>query len=1187
MKGRLIHIIFLLAFSPKGFAQQAPRIQIPLEDDWFSIADDSLNSIYDKASVQPGKEAAGWQVVSIPHNWDTYHGVRRMKHGNRHGYAWYRHDFRVPKTAKPSRFFLFFEGVGSYAAVFLNGRKVGEHAGGRTSFTLDITDWVTPGATHLLTVKVGHPAGIRDLPWVCGGCSNEIGFSEGSQPMGIYRPVSLIITSPLRIEPFGVHAWNDTNVNEHRALLHLSTEARNYGGQKSDFEIRHIVLDRQKRKLAEASRSSSLEPGSVNEIQTDIQLKGKVQLWSPENPYLYSIVSNLYAQGKLVDTDTVPYGIRWVKWPGPNDSPAVFRLNGNPVFINGTAEYEHILGNSHAFSATQVAARVSQVRAAGYNAFRDAHQPHNLRYQHNWDSLGILWWPQMAAHIWFDNEAFKVNFKRLLIQWVKERRNSPSNILWGLENESTLPEAFARECSDLIRKLDPTASVQRKITTCNGGTGTDWDVPQNWTGTYGGDPATYDKDIQRQVLIGEYGAWRTADLHSEEEHYTSKLLSEERMTRMMETKVRLAEQVKPNTAGHFHWLLYSHENPGRAQSGEGVREMDRIGPVNYKGLFTLWGEPTDVFYMYRSNYVSAQEEPMVYISSHTWPGRWTTTGIKDNLVVYSNCDSVELFNGFAHSLGVKKRGGTGTHFRWDGVDIPFNKLTAVGYVKGKAVVKDSIWLHHLPEEILQQGQLAGKTDVVQPEAGKHYLYRLNCGGPAFTDKWGHQWLPDLPYDAANGFGSFSWTGQFNGLHPAFASQRYQYRTLSGTLQHDLFRYYRFGQTDLSYRFDLPDGDYEVCLFFDEPWYGVGGSLDAKGWRVFDVAINGETRIKDLDIFKEAGTHRALVKKIPVSVKNGKIIVSFPKVLSGQAVIAAIAITARQANGKNSLPAQAAFRSLIANARLTEGDAKRTVEVKYWLQTGQPFMGGKPGGFAALPPMLFGAEWVKPVAAADMTENMRFSMDLQKESEVWVGIPSADSAHRPVPGMEGFSDTRLQVKVAGFEGHWWLYKKSMKPGSQLEISPMLRGIPLFIAATPVTSIDPAYDLKPTVSFRYDKVNAFSRGIQKDSINGRACVCMTHEKADTLVWPFTVGVADMYALRFRYVNRTQENYELEMLIKAADGTVMKQETVIFEPYLANKWGLMETNTGTTINAGNYTITLISKRAKGLCLSTLEVQ
>jgi hypothetical protein len=80
------------------------------------------------------------------------------------------------------------------------------------------------------------------------------------------------------------------------------------------------------------------------------------------------------------------------------------------------------------------------------------------------------------------------------------------------------------------------------------------------------------------------------------------------------------------------WLLTSHDNPGRVQGGEGFRELDRIGPVNYKGLLTPWEEPLDVFYLYRSNYAPSSE-PIVYIVSHTWPMRWTTPGIKDSIMV--------------------------------------------------------------------------------------------------------------------------------------------------------------------------------------------------------------------------------------------------------------------------------------------------------------------------------------------------------------------------------------------------------------------------------------------------------------------------------------------------------------------------------------------------------------------------
>jgi hypothetical protein len=69
------------------------------------------------------------------------------------------------------------------------------------------------------------------------------------------------------------------------------------------------------------------------------------------------------------------------------------------------------------------------------------------------------------------------------------------------------------------------------------------------------------------MLVGEYGAWRTLDLHTEGGFVQNGILSEDRMTQLMEQKVRLAEAVKRCVAGHFFWLLTSHDNPGRVQEG--------------------------------------------------------------------------------------------------------------------------------------------------------------------------------------------------------------------------------------------------------------------------------------------------------------------------------------------------------------------------------------------------------------------------------------------------------------------------------------------------------------------------------------------------------------------------------------------------------------------------------------------
>ena len=192
---------------------------------------------------------------------------------------------------------------------------------------------------------------------------------------------------------------------------------------------------------------------------------------------------------------------------------------------------------------------------------------------------------------------------------MKERRNSPSIILWGLQNESTLPRDFAEECCQIIREMDPRCGSQRLITTCNGGEGTDWNVIQNWSGTYGGDIDKYGEELKtpEQLLNGEYGAWRTLGNHTGEGY------TEEKFCQLLGKKIHLAEQVADSVCGQFHWLLLSHDNPGRRQPDEALRRIDKAGPFNYKGLLTIWEQPTDAFYLYQQHYNPQPITPMTSI----------------------------------------------------------------------------------------------------------------------------------------------------------------------------------------------------------------------------------------------------------------------------------------------------------------------------------------------------------------------------------------------------------------------------------------------------------------------------------------------------------------------------------------------------------------------------------------------
>ena len=768
----------------------------------------SLNDGWTAATIPDGSPSGITTVgrdtiaapVTLPHNFDDYYGYRQLRHGNLHGSAVYQRSFVMqPKDGK--RYFLQLEGVGTYATITLNDTQYPRELIGRTVFTLDVTEALNTGK-NTLHILVDHPAMQTESPWVCGGCSSEWGFSEGSQPFGIFRPASLIETDAIRVEPFGVHIYNNASCDS----VFIETEVKNYTDAPQAIELVNKFTLASGKQVFRHVEPVTFAAGETKILRHAERIEN-AHRWSLADPYLYNLVTMIKRDGKTTDEVRTPFGIRSIQWPissatVPDGSPSGdhrFRLNGTPVFINGTCEYEHLLGNSHAFTPEQIRSRVKQIRNAGFNAFREAHQPHNLLYQQLFDQQGLLFWSQFSAHIWYDTPQFRDNFKRLLVRWIKERRNSPSIILWGLQIESILPKDFAEECSDIIRSLDPTCRDQRLITTCNGGEGTDWNVIQNWSGTYGGSADNYDNELKcpEQLLNGEYGAWRTIDLHGPEKY------SEESFTALLEKTARLAEHAKDSVCGHFQWLFASHDNPGRVQPDGALRRIDKIGPINYKGLTTIWEEPTPAYYMYRHRYVP------------------TTPDVSPSGTIPTAADR--------------------------------------------------------------------NVDLVKGAKGYRYLYRINCGGDAFTDEFGQQWQAD------DSIISHSWGQDFAGIHPFQASQRHITDDIRGTRSDELFQFFRFGRHRLWY--DLPisgesaDRDLRIELYFVEPWHGKGGGEqdDYEGMRIFDVALNGETLIDDLDPWAEAGYLGALKRVVYAKAKNGRLRISFPEVKAGQAVICAIAV----------------------------------------------------------------------------------------------------------------------------------------------------------------------------------------------------------------------------------------------------------------------------------------------------------
>jgi hypothetical protein len=144
------------------------------------------------------------------------------------------------------------------------------------------------------------------------------------------------------------------------------------------------------------------------------------------------------------------------------------------------------------------------------------------------------------------------------------------------------------------------------------------------------------------------------------------------------------------------------------------------------------------------------------------------------------------------------------------------------------------------------------------------------------------------------------------------------------------------------------------------------------------------------------------------------------------------------------------------------------------------------------------------------------------------------------------------------------------------------------AQPSNNMEPAYDLKPVATYKAVNANFYGPGLSKIQVDGKDRLLFTKaSKENVLEWNFSVGVGDMYSLEISYNNPNTEIIKGQLQLLSADGTLMKEEEIIFTPTRPGKSNYISTNTGTMINAGNYKLRLTSNEAEGLSINALDVQ
>jgi beta-galactosidase len=417
----------------------------------------------------PGADAATfddakWNDVGLPHSFSIPYFAANDKFYV--GYGWYRKQFDVPSQWMGKRINLEFDGVFQVAEVFVNGKRVGEHEGGYTGFTFDITDAVKPG-DNVVAVRVNNLWNAQLAPR-----AGEHLFSGG-----IYRNVRLVVTAPLHVAWYGTFVTTP-QVSKESATVNVKTEVVNASGTTKSATVRTLILDAGGKAVAEMKSMQTIAAGATNVFDQTSAPIANPTLWSPEQPNLYRVKAVVLDGRIAVDDYTSPLGFRWFKWTADQG----FFLNGEHRYFKGANVHQDHAGWGDAVADSGFYRDVQMVKDAGMDFIRGSHYPHAPSFSRACDELGMLFWSENAFWgtggfkgdgYWnssayptnaADEAGFEASVKQQLREMIRIHRNHPSIIVWSMSNEpffsdkSVMPKVrkFLKELVVYTHELDPT-----------------------------------------------------------------------------------------------------------------------------------------------------------------------------------------------------------------------------------------------------------------------------------------------------------------------------------------------------------------------------------------------------------------------------------------------------------------------------------------------------------------------------------------------------------------------------------------------------------------------------------------------------------------------------------------------------------------------------------------------------------
>lgn len=852
----------LLFLSPV----QAQRESRTINDSWKFLKGECA------AASDSAFNDAAWTSVHLPHTWNTDAYIEKDYY---RGIGWYRRQISIPQNWKGKQIFLKLDAASKAATIYINGKNVGEHAGGYTASTFDITPFCTFGTPNSLAIRVDNAR--QDIPPISG----DFTFFGG-----IYRDVWLT-AAPKQHFHLTNHGSDGIfistpQVSQEKGTILIRGEVKNDASQKASLELEHTIYNPDGSIAQTKKQSIQIKAGELYSFRAETAPIPSPQLWTPETPHLYRVESVLRDKKTktILDHSNHHTGFRWFNFDGEQG----FSLNGKPYKLRGICRHQDQKPIGVALTDEMHRRDMKLMKEMGANFIRISHYPQDDALLEMCDKLGMLAWEEIPIiDIVPDTPGYAENCERNLREMIRQHYNHPSIITWGYMNEILLVTqrrykkeeelkpvlertlALAKRLEDVLKEEDTTRVSTMAFHGSNSynevglGSITDivgWNLYQGW---YGGDLTGFERFLAEQhqkypshpMIVSEYGAGSDRRLHSLQPHAFD--FSIEYQQKYLEHYLPVLEET-PYICGGTHWNFIDFSSALRDES------MPRI---NNKGLVYADRTPKDVYYYYKAAW--RHDIPVLHIASRDWTHR---AGVQQGeapvmlpVKVYTNLPEVELFID-GNSLGKQQVTNYTATFK-----VPFSrkehfvsaKAENKEAITGIRIIEDGIRLNFTPTPLM-----LNETNLRELELA------VNVGSHCFytSDESQLTWLPDQPYTEG------SW-GYIGGESKSSQGQ------VQNTNDGPLFQTLRNGIE--SYCFDVPNGDYEIEFLFTDIFrenaaavYLLDRNSGAESRENrFSIIINDVVVEEDFSPCRESDYFHALRKRYNITNFRNKIEIRFP------------------------------------------------------------------------------------------------------------------------------------------------------------------------------------------------------------------------------------------------------------------------------------------------------------------------